>query len=241
MEFYIDADSTPACTDATAKPSGSTFMCTWDTTTKPDGPHTVTTKAYDLASNSAVSPAVSFTTIPHTLTITTGPSGMPDPAAPGALVSLSVTAADSWNHSLSYAWTALCPATLGSNGSFSNPSIQNPMWTAPTNTTGSQQNCTIEVTVSDGQGLSQPGSYSQGVKPCTYTLSLPGRSHGAGAETGSLSVTTQSVCPWTAVSNDPSWITITSGSPAAGNGTVNYAVAANTDVTPRTDTLTIAG
>ena len=59
----VTADSTPACTDATAKPSGSTFTCTWDTTTKPNGPHTVTAKAYDLASNSAVSSAVSIPVI----------------------------------------------------------------------------------------------------------------------------------------------------------------------------------
>jgi hypothetical protein len=44
---------------------------------------------------------------------------------------------------------------------------------------------------------------------------------------------------WTAVSND-SWITITSGSSGTGNGTVNYAVAANSGPA-RTGTITVAG
>lgn len=61
LEFYIDADSTPACSDTAPKPSGSTFQCPWDTTTKPNGPHTVTAKAYDPSNNFAPSPSVSFT------------------------------------------------------------------------------------------------------------------------------------------------------------------------------------
>ena len=179
--------------------------------------------------------------VPHTLTISNGPNGSPNPAAPGDTVSLSVNAVDSWNHTLSYAWTASCPAELGSTGSFSNSSIPNPTWMAPVNTTGSQQTCTIGVTVSDGQGLSQLGSYSQGVDPCTYAASPTSRSHGAGTEMGDVNVTAQTGCPWTTVSNNPSWITVTSGSPGTGNGTVKYSVAANTGTTSRTGTLTIAG
>jgi hypothetical protein len=128
----------------------------------------------------------------HTLTITSGPSGTPNPVASGGTANLSVTAADSLGHSLSYAWTASCP-TLGSNGSFSNANAQNPTWTAPTNTTGSQQNCTIRVTVSDGQGLSQSGSYSQGVSPA-HTLTITSGPSGtpnpvASGGTANLSVT----------------------------------------------------
>jgi hypothetical protein len=55
-----------------------------------------------------------------------------------------------------------------------------------------------------------------------------------------VNVNTSNGCPWTAQSN-VGWITITSGSPGTGNGTVNYAVAANTGTTLRTGTLTIAG
>ena len=96
----------------------------------------------------------------HTLAIS-DPSGLPNPVASGGTASLSVAATDSLGHALTYTWTATCP-TLSSNGS-PIPAGSNTTWAAPSNTTGSQQSCTIQVTVSDGQGLSQPGSYQQGV------------------------------------------------------------------------------
>ncbi|MGH9602027.1 MAG: BACON domain-containing protein, partial [Terriglobales bacterium] len=55
---------------------------------------------------------------------------------------------------------------------------------------------------------------------------------------GSVAVTAQGGCTWTATSN-AGFITITSGSSGAGNGTVNFTVAANTSQNARTGTLTI--
>ena len=108
---------------------------------------------------------------PHTLTITAGPSGTPNPSSPSSAVVLSVTAADSYGDALSYAWQASCPG-LSENGTFS-PSavVQNPTWTAPANATGSEQTCTVSVTAIDGQGLSANGSFTQtvGLPPVTAT------------------------------------------------------------------------
>ena len=115
---------------------------------------------------------------PHTLGITNGPSGSPNPVASGATATATVTAVDSLGHGLSYGWTASCP-TLPSNGSFDNANAQSPLWTAPTNATGSQKSCTLEVTVSDGQGLSQIASYSQGVSSIALTPPTIGKSFGA--------------------------------------------------------------
>ena len=61
MEFYIDSDTTLACSDNLPKPAGSIFQCNWDTRTKSNGPHTVKAKAYDPSGNFAFSPSVSFT------------------------------------------------------------------------------------------------------------------------------------------------------------------------------------
>lgn len=102
----------------------------------------------------------------HSLTVT-DPTGTPNPTVSQGSVSLSVSASDSVNHALGYSWSAICPPALGSNGNFDNPNTQTPIWTAPTNTTGSEQICTIEVTVSDGHGLSQVRSYAQRVSPGT--------------------------------------------------------------------------
>ena len=58
--------------------------------------------------------------------------------------------------------------------------------------------------------------------------------------TAAVSITAASGAKWWAVSSDPSWITITSGSSGSGNGTVTYSVASNPGA-PRTGTLKIAG
>ena len=75
---------------------------------------------------------------------------------------------------------------------------------------------------------------------CTYSILPTSRSHGSGAETGSVDVTTLIGCTWMATSN-AAWITITSGSNGTGNGTVSYSVSANPSSIPRSGTLTIAG
>ena len=75
---------------------------------------------------------------------------------------------------------------------------------------------------------------------CNYSISPADNSVGAGATTGSVTVTTTAGCAWTAVSNS-AFLTITAGSSGTGGGTVSYSVAANTTNTSRTGTLTVAG
>jgi len=75
---------------------------------------------------------------------------------------------------------------------------------------------------------------------CTYNLSRTNRSHSASSSSSSISVDTDSICNWTATSNN-SWITITSGNSYSGDSTVNYTIAENTSTQSRTGTLTIAG
>jgi hypothetical protein len=112
-------------------------------------------------------------TPPDTLTITSPASGTPNPVSSGGAVSLSVSATDSLGHTQNYAWSASCP-TLGPNGSFDSTSTRTPTWTAPANTSGSAQNCTVQVVVSDAQGtaLSQTGSYTQTVNSVPDTITI---------------------------------------------------------------------
>src|ERR1041384_1604031 len=56
---------------------------------------------------------------------------------------------------------------------------------------------------------------------CSFSLSGNSQNFFAAGGTGSVNVMTSSACGWNAVNNDPSFITITSGSSAIGNGTVN--------------------
>jgi len=78
-----------------------------------------------------------------------------------------------------------------------------------------------------------------GGSSCTYAISPTSASVPASGGSGTVSVTTQTGCSWTASSN-ASWITISSGASGSGNGSVAYSVAANTGAA-RTGTLTIAG
>ena len=75
---------------------------------------------------------------------------------------------------------------------------------------------------------------------CSYLLTPDAVNVAAGATTGSFTVTAPTGCPWTAVSNNDSWLTVTSASPGSGNGTINYSVAANSSA-GRVGTITVAG
>ncbi|MGH9853221.1 MAG: BACON domain-containing protein, partial [Blastocatellia bacterium] len=70
------------------------------------------------------------------------------------------------------------------------------------------------------------------------TISPAPQSFTATGGPGSVAVTAQGGCTWTATSNS-GFITITSGGSGAGNGAVNFSVAANTSQNARTGTLTI--
>ena len=115
----------------------------------------------------------------HTLTISTSPSGTPNPVSGGAAATLSVVASDSLNHPLSYTWSATCPA-LADTGKFS-PSAagQNPTWTAPANNTGAQQTCTLQVAVSDGHGETLSASFGERVNSITHVLKFTSAASGS--------------------------------------------------------------
>jgi hypothetical protein len=96
----------------------------------------------------------------------------------------------------------------------------------------------IEATGSDrdsGAGIVMAQAALQSVANCTYSLNPTSQNFAAGGGSGSFSVTTSASCAWTAVSN-VSWVTTSSS--GSGNGTVNFAVAANTGAA-RTGTITV--
>ena len=76
---------------------------------------------------------------------------------------------------------------------------------------------------------------------CLYSINPTNAVFDAAGGSDSVSVTASNRCAWTAASNDPSFITITSGSSGSGNATVHYTVAANTNSTEQVGTVTIAG
>jgi hypothetical protein len=76
--------------------------------------------------------------------------------------------------------------------------------------------------------------------PCAYRLSQTGVRVSAAPQSSMVRVLTSAGCSWTATSHVP-WLRINAGASGAGNGTVRYAIAANTRTRSRTGTMTIAG
>ena len=75
---------------------------------------------------------------------------------------------------------------------------------------------------------------------CSYGVSPAGQSFNAAAGSGSFDVSAGSSCGWAATS-DATWLSITSGGLGTGNGTVRFAVAANSSAAPRSATITVGG
>ena len=75
---------------------------------------------------------------------------------------------------------------------------------------------------------------------CSYTIDPTSKTFNYQGGAGTVTVTTQTGCAWTAASND-NWITVTGLKSGVGPGTVSYLVSANTFEVPRIGTLTIAG
>ena len=125
------------------------------------------------------------------------------------------------------------------NGMIIDPETGVLSWQNPT-VAGSPHTITIRATNTAGY---DDESWQLTVVPdgvCTYFISPTSEHFSSSGCTGSVSVTTESGCDWTATSND-GWITITSGSSGSGNGTVSYSVSSNSSTGSRTGTMTIAG
>ena len=83
-------------------------------------------------------------------------------------------------------------------------------------------------------------SYKVPTTTCTYSITPTSKTFAEAGGSGSVGVTTQTGCSWTA-SSPATWIQITSGASGTGNGTVAYTVSANTGTSSRTASASIAG
>lgn len=78
--------------------------------------------------------------------------------------------------------------------------------------------------------------------PCSsISLGAASQSFNASGGIGSVSVSAEASCGWSASSNNPNFITIISGASGAGSGNVSFSVAANSSTTNRTGTISIGG
>jgi len=177
---------------------------------------------------------VTVTAPPCTIVLAAPGTTLPSTASSGNALSFTATPAGC-------TWSATVPTN----------SFITPASTSGTGT-GSSQTLTYSITANtgtasrvstltlNGQPYTVTQSHPPATPPCAYTvapLSVSGVL--AGGETKSVTVTpSASTCTWTATSN-ASFLTINSGTPGIGNGTVSYTVAANTGTATRSATITI--
>src|SRR5262249_35684281 len=82
-----------------------------------------------------------------------------------------------------------------------------------------------------------PGRWMQS---CRYLISSNSQSFSSAGGSGSVAVTADNGCAWSAISN-ASWLTVTSGASGSGNGTIGFNVASNTSNSFRSGTLSTGG
>ena len=145
----------------------------------------------------------------------------------GGAGSVNVTTAShcTWTAVSDRAWMSITSGSSGTGNGVVNVSVTaNP---AEALRTGS-------LTIA-GQSVSVR---EDGREACTIDIAPSHASVTDDSASGSFAVTAAAHCGWSAASN-AGWLTVTSGSPGTGNGTVSYAVQGNRDVTARTGSIAV--
>jgi sulfur relay (sulfurtransferase) DsrF/TusC family protein len=142
------------------------------------------------------------------------------------LVTVTATTGCNWGATNTNAWITITSSTSGTgSGSITYMVAANPSTNARTGL----------VTIADTLF-----TVSQAGLSCTYRLSPTNRTHGYAAVTNAVSMMVNDGCTWSVANTNP-WIAILSGASGTGNGTVTYAVAANTNFTDRMGVVLIGG
>lgn len=116
---------------------------------------------------------------------------------------------------------------------------------APGSGTG---NGTVQLGIAANTGPARSGTATIAAKTvtvnqesgCSVAIAPSAQNVPQAGASGAVTVTTAAGCTWTAVSN-AAWITVTGGASGSGDGSVQYAVVANTTGVARTGTITIGG
>lgn len=147
------------------------------------------------------------------------------PASSTGNVVVSAAAGCAWTAASDGAWLTVTSGATGNGSGTVGYAIA-------ANTSSSARTATLTI-------AGQPFTVTQAAG-CSFAVSPTASVVAAAATTGSVSVAAGAGCAWSAGSSAP-WVTIVSGAPGTGNGSVTYSVAANTSASTRTATLTVAG
>ena len=168
---------------------------------------------------------INFTAIRCTYAITPEEESF-SPSGGTGTVEVTATDGCGWSAVSNAAWIAITSGDSGTGNGTVNYSVS-------VNNSPGQREGTITI---GGETF----TVTQEGITCTYSISPTSQIFAGSGGTGTVHVTTEDPCGWTAESY-AAWITITSGNSGTGDGTVNYTVAANTTKRPRMGTIIAAG
>ena len=180
---------------------------------------------YDISGNeSGYSNQVSYS-VPADCTYSISPTSQ-SMGSSGGTGAVSVTAASgcSWNALSNASWIIVTSDSRGTGNGTVNYSVS-------ANSSSTSQTGIMTIA---GQTFTVKQS------ACSYTISPTSQSFNSSGGTGTITVSCQTDCSWTASSN-VSWITITSDSSGSGNGKATFSVSSNSSTSSRTGTLIVAG
>jgi len=143
--------------------------------------------------------------------------------------------------------------TVGSTAGCGWTAASNATWITPANASGNG-NGSVTFTIAANPNLAQRTAVmtvagasvtvtqaaAAPAPACSYSVSPAQQSFGKSGGTGSVAVTTQAGCQWTAT-RSATWITITAGASGTGSGTIAYSVASNSASGSRQATITAGG
>ena len=201
------------------------------------------TVSFTVANNTGAARTGTLSIAGRTFTVTQAGSSSPTPPPPASCsysisprsdsvpalgdtgnVDVSTTSACAWTASSNASWITISSGASGTgNGRVGYLVLPN---------VGGSRTGTLTV-------AGETFTVSQAALSCSYSISPNSQKVEGQAGTGSITVSTNSACSWSASSN-VSWIAVTSGASGTGNGTVTYSYAAN-DGKDRKGTITVAG
>jgi hypothetical protein len=219
---------------------GATATVTWITITGGPAGAGAGTVSLSVAANPGPARTGIVTVAGQTVTVTQAAASGPPctfvvaptttsvPAEGGTLtVRVTTTPTCVWQAGVSASWivVASAPTTTGSGTVQLSVALNHGPGRSATVTVAGQ-----EVTVVQAAA----------VAPCSFGVTPLQIAVPAAGGNGTVTVTAPNGCAWTA-SKNAFWLTIVSGVSSAGNGTVTFAVSANSESSPRSDVLTVAG
>jgi hypothetical protein len=121
-------------------------------------------------------------------------------------------------------------------------------WIGVTNGASGTGNGAVDIAIAANAGPARNGTVTIAGRTvtvtqesgCVFGLSATVQPMVSAGGNGSVNVTAAGGCAWAATSN-VQWITVTGGASGAGDGAVQFSVAANGTGAPRSGTITIAG